>query len=83
MDDVANKDHKNIGEGIKGLIGNRLPEHPTKNKQNKEVESVHGTYSGGDYDGYFVVEFEPVQMFGINVLRSMAGFEVIGKTFGH
>lgn len=83
MDDVADKNHEDKGVRIKGLNGHCLPQHPTKNKDHKEINGVHGTDGGCDGYGHFVVKLETAFVFGVDVLGDVAGFEVIRETFRH
>ena len=60
-----------------------MPKHPTKDKNDKEIQGVHGADGGSDEDGDFVVEFEVLPVLGVDVLRGVTGLEVIGKIFWH
>ena len=83
LNDVADKNHKYEWKRIERFFGNSLPEHPAKNKDDEEIKRVHGTYSCSDDDSYPILKLETVFVLGVDILRSVAGFEIVGETFGH
>ena len=76
LDNITDKDHKDVREGVERLSGDGLPKHPAEDENNEEIQCIHGADGSGESYGYFVVELEAAFVLEINVNGGAAGFEV-------